>query len=373
MAFIPEGVKDTLCKESEVKDKVIHSLKELFRSYGYRKIETPTFEYYDTFSEIKNTVDKDKTLKIIDSDGKILVLRPDVTTPIVRSVLSNFKDRKDYLKFYYNVNVFFKSDALSDGKKEMTQVGIEFIGGNRSFCDSEAIALAILSLKETCGQGFQVDIGQTAYLYALLNGIKDKEQLKKAISNKNMIALGDLLESMEIDENIKQALSKVPYLYGSMEEIEKEAIICNEGPMLAMNSLKEIYAVLKQQGLESFVSFDLGMMQELNYYTGVIFKGYVEGYGKVVLSGGRYGNLFEEGDDNFSGVGFGIDMDSLLESAGKKTSIKSDYIVVGSDVDKVIKKSTELRKKGYIVEGLLKDMDYKKLEGKLIDLDVEGM
>lgn len=371
MAFIPEGVKDTLCKESENKDKVIHGFKELYRSYGYRKIETPTFEFYDTFCEIKNTVDKDKTLKIIDASGKILVLRPDVTTPIVRAVLSNFKDRKDYLKFYYNMNIFRKSEGETYGKKEHTQVGIEFIGGNRSFCDCEAISLAILSLKSCCEDGFQIDIGQTAYLTALLEGIEDKEQIKKVIANKNMIALGELLKGMDIDDKVKEALIKVPYLYGSMEEIEREAVICNEGTKAAMDSLKEIYRVLKLQGLEAHVSFDLGMMQELNYYTGVIFRGYLEGYGKAVLSGGRYGNLFEESDDDFSGVGFGIDVEDLLTSIGHKNSIKSDYIVVGSSIDKVMEKSRELRSQGYVVESLTKDMAYQGLEGQLIDVDKE--
>ena len=78
------------------------------------------------------------------------------------------------------------------------------------------------------------------------------------------------------------------------------------------------------------------MMQELNYYTGVIFRGYAYGYGKPVLSGGRYGNLLEEADDNFSGVGFGIDVDGLLASIENKRSIKSDYIVVGSNINDVI-------------------------------------
>ncbi|MBQ9624841.1 MAG: ATP phosphoribosyltransferase regulatory subunit [Clostridia bacterium] len=371
MAFIPEGVKDTLCKESENKDKLIKALKELYRSYGYRKIETPTFEYYDTFFEIKNTVDKDRALKIIDSDGKILILRPDVTTPIVRTVINNFKDRKDYLKFYYNMNIFRKSDFETYGKKEYTQVGIEFIGKNRSFCDSEAITLAIKSLKSCCDEAFKIDIGQTAYLKALLSGIENKQAIKETIANKNMIALGEQLENTSVEKEIKEALLKVPYLYGSMEEIEKEAIICNEGTKQAMESLKHIYEALKLQGLDSYVSFDLGMMQELNYYTGVIFRGYAYGCGKSVLSGGRYGNLFEEEDKDFSGVGFGIDIDGLLSVITKKESIKSDYIVVGSDLKKVLEKSAELRNQGYTVESLLKDMEYEHLEGTLIDTDKE--
>lgn len=373
MAFIPEGVKDTLCKESENKDKVIHNFKKLYRSYGYRKIETPTFEYYDTFCEIKNTIDKDKTLKIIDGNGKILVLRPDVTTPIVRAVLSNFKDRKSYLKFYYNMNIFRKSNTESYEKKEHTQVGIEFIGDNKAFCDCEAVTLALLSLKGCCEENFQIDIGQTAYLTALLKGVENKEKIKKVIANKNMIALGEILEDINIEEKTKRALLKVPYLYGSMEEVEKEAIICNDGTRAAMESLGGIYRVLKLQGLEKHVSFDLGMMQELNYYTGVIFRGYAYGYGKPVLSGGRYGNLLEEADDNFSGVGFGIDVDGLLASIENKRSIKSDYIVVGSNINDVILKSAELRSKGYVVESLTKDMDYSRLEGALVDLDKEGM
>lgn len=367
MAFIPEGVKDTLCKESEQKDKAVSRLKKLFRSYGYRKIETPTFEYYDTFSEIKNTIDKDKTLKIIDSDGKILVLRPDVTTPIVRTVLSNFNDRKSYLKFYYSVNVFRKSEAFN--KKEITQAGVEFIGGDKGFCDAEVITLAILSLKDYADKDFQIDIGDTDYVRGLIKNIQDKAKIKNIIANKNIIALGEFLENTDVDENVKVALMKTPYLYGTMGDIVKEAVICNDETKQAVDSLTNIYDMLRMQGLEKYVSFDLGMTQELNYYKGVIFKGYVSGWGKPVLSGGRYGNLIEDRSDSFTGVGFGINVDALLDSKSKKESIKSDYIVVGSDLCKVIKRSMELRSKGYIVESLIKTMDYQSLEGEIIDTD----
>lgn len=370
MAFIPDGVKDTLCKESEQKDKVTASLKKLYRSYGYRKIETPTFEYYDTFCEIKNTINKDKTLKIIDSNGKILLLRPDVTTPIVRSVLSNYNDKKNYLKFYYNMNVFRKSESSSYSKKEMTQAGVEFIGGDKEFCDSEVISLAILSLKnQSQSQSFQVDIGDTDYVRGLIRDIDDKEQIKRIIANKNMIALSDFLSRLDIKGNVKKALEKLPYLYGTMDTIKKEAIICNKETQRAMDSLQYIYDALKLCGLEEHVSFDLAMSQELNYYTGVIFKGYMEGYGKPVLSGGRYGNLLEESDGGFGGVGFGIDVDGLLSCIDEKESIKSDYVVIGSDMKDIIEKSSELRNQGYVVEGLLKSMNYHGLKGEIIDTD----
>lgn len=358
MAFIPDGVQDLLSAECERKQKVIDTLQKRYQSYGYAQIETPTFEYYDTLSEIKNTVDKDATLKIIDKDGKILVLRPDVTTPIARMSAAHYGDSLEYLKLRYTMQVFRTNKK--DRRKEMTQVGIEYLGKKTPYSDGEVITLAIEGLLDCGVSAFQIDIGQTEYVKALLENIGRKKEIQRLLANKNFIGLSQAVEKLEVDEQRKKAIKKIPYLYGSIEQVLQNAYTGSEQARQALGQLEATYEMLCLQGYQQYLSFDLGMMQDLNYYTGIIFKGYMNDYGKPVLSGGRYDDLMQQYHKETSATGFGVYVDNLLEAmetggVAIPTGGVSDYLVIGQDVEAVLTRSKQLRDRGGSVEYLIKD------------------
>lgn len=351
MAWIPEGVKDLLGSECERKERLKQKMKELFKSYGYRQIETPTFEYYDTFSEIKNTVDKEKTLKMIDQDGKILVLRPDVTTPVVRMAASRSASDADYQKYCYCMNVFRIN--TEEHEREMTQAGIELLGEPSAYRDGEVISLAIESLLISGAKQFQIDIGQTEYIRGLLTGVDHQQEIKRHIANKNFLCLETALNRLELPSEQRQAILQVPYLYGNLEDVLKNVHVVNSQAEKAVRNLTEIHDLLTIQGYGKYVSFDLGMVQGINYYAGMIFKGYMENYGRPVLSGGRYDGMMRK--DNFCGAGFGVDIDGLIQALnaneiGAEFQVKTDYLVCGKDVKAVLLKCREFRHQGYIAE-----------------------
>lgn len=369
--FIPEGVEDINFKEYEKKEYVQSKLKEIFKSFGYRQALTPTFEYYDLFNEVDGTIDTDEMYKMIDLNGKILVLRPDVTIPIARMVATNYDTFNEYLKFMYMTNVYRISDYKNGGKREFVQAGIEYLCNSTSEADAEVISIAIKSLLDLGIEEIKIDISQAKYFSGIANNLDitmdEKINLKKLIENKNFAELRNLLETMNIDETYKNLLLEVPYLYGNIDEIISKVKnkVLNKEMEEAVNNLMEVYKILKDYGYEKYISVDLGLINHIDYYSGVIFKGYIDNYGKPIISGGRYDNLSMQFGKKISATGFGINIDELMEVINKSNILdnyecNSDYLILYSEDQrkKGISIAGTLRENNYIVEtDLFKDMN----------------
>ncbi|WZL71613.1 ATP phosphoribosyltransferase regulatory subunit [Clostridiaceae bacterium 35-E11] len=361
--FIPEGVEDTHCNEYEVKEKVVLDIKNVFKRFGYRQILTPTFEYYDLFAGVEGTIPRDEMFKFIDGTGKILVLRPDVTTPIARMVATNYKDYTGYLKFSYATNIFRINEEQNGLKREFTQAGIEYLGNDKPDSDAEVVLLAIKSLM-ACGlKDFQIDLGQASYFKGLIKELRipedRQEKIRNLVEHKNFAELRSLLGQMDIPQRVKNTILQIPYLYGTPEKIIKEAekYICNEEMKKALENLNNVYGILKDYGYEKYISIDLGLIHHIAYYTGVIFKGYVNNYGKAVLSGGRYDHLTKQYGCYMPATGFGLNIDELLEvlnmyNINKNFACETDYLILydKSTRKKGFELASQLRDRGFIVE-----------------------
>lgn len=361
--FIPQGVEDTHCNAYEIKENTITNIKNIFKSFGYRQILTPTFEYYDLFTSVEGTIHKDEMFKFIDSNGKILVLRPDVTTPIARMVATNYKNNLGYLKFSYATNIFRINDEQNGKKREFTQAGIEYLGNDKPDSDAEVVAVAIKSLINFGIEDFKIDLGQAGYFKGLIkeSGIKIKkqEEIRILIEEKNFAELKSILDDLEIDEFFKEAILEIPYLYGEPKKIIKEAenFIFNDEMKKSLENLKCVYDILNEYGYGKYISVDLGMIHHIDYYTGVIFKGYVNHYGKTVLSGGRYDNLTKQYGYFMPATGFGLNMDAILEvlnmyKINKEFECSTDYLILYEEENrgKGLNLANKLRDKGFIVE-----------------------
>ncbi|MCQ2751695.1 MAG: ATP phosphoribosyltransferase regulatory subunit [Coriobacteriales bacterium] len=375
MAFTPSGTSDTLIKECESKQKLINLLQKVYKSHGFRQVETPSFEYYDTLFEFKNTINKDSTLKLIDKAGKVTVLRPDTTLPIARLVASNYKDFDDLLKLRYNMQVYRTS--AKESTKEITQSGVELFGSNSPFDDAEVLVMAIESLL-SCGiDDFQIDIGHIGYIKAMLEGLDDQTHLQQLIANKNFLALADSVDKLNIDSQRKDAIKKLPNLYGKFDEIISTASANTQQAKNAIESLNKIFEVLSSLDYAKYVSFDLGMMHDLNYYSGIVFSAYIKGYGTAVLSGGRYDGLIkQENCPACRAVGFSVYIDYLLQAIQLKgIELKAgqqlDVLLVGSDASKLFVEASKLRAQGKIVDirtGKLNDLQIINAK-EIINLD----
>lgn len=381
--FIPEGVEDTGSNQYEIKENIIKNIKNIYRSYGYRQIQTPTLEYYDLFSSVPGTISRDEMFKLIDSSGKILVLRPDATVPIARIAAANYKKLRGNLKFCYVTNIFRINNGENGQKREFTQAGVEYIGSDSREADAEVIALGIETLIKCGIPDFQVDLGQARYFKGLVQEMgmleNEGELVRKLIEDKNFAELNEIIKKLEIPDTLKNTILKIPYLYGSPEKVIEEAknLVCNEEMKAALDYLKAVYEILKDYGYEKYISIDLGLISHIHYYTGILFKGYINNFGREILSGGRYDNLTKHYGYHIPATGFGINVDELMEviemyGIDDETLFSTDYLILYNDENRrdALEVAAELRDRGFIVEcdravdiaGQIKNADSKKIK-----------
>jgi len=336
--FTPEGVDDTNYLDCEKKEAMQAVIRQVLKSYGYQQIMTPTFEYYDLFQNIDTAIDKDQMYKLIDSNGKILVLRPDATIPIARMAALSSESGKDYKKYMYFTNVFRSEDFRAGGRREFLQAGVEYMGNANCEADAEVVATAVKALLATGFSNIRVDLGNVNYFNGLLDelNISDmgKGVLRHLVESKNFAELEKFLERIETDDSIKKVVLALPFLYGDFKKTVSKArkIARNNRMHQAINNICEIYDILEAYGYASFVYADMGFVNALDYYSGMIFKVYLGNMGAPAASGGRYDGLVEKFGRKIPATGFGLNIDGIYEAALKEDiwdhgTNKADYAV----------------------------------------------
>lgn len=356
----PEGVRDIYNEECEKKLALQGRLHEVMKSYGYRDIETPTFEFFDVFSKEVGTTPSKDLYKFFDREGNTLVLRPDITPSIARAAAKYFGEETDPLRFCYVGNTFINNSSYQGYLKETTQLGAELIGDNSVDSDAEVIAMVIECLLKAGLKEFQVSIGQVDFFESLLKeaGItgSEEEELKRLISNKNNFGAEELLSEKNIRPDLKELLVALPKLYGGTEALEKaRSMTKNQEALTALRRLEEIYEILCVYGVERYVSFDLGMLSKYMYYTGVIFRAFTFGTGGAVVKGGRYDQLLGHFGKEAPSIGFVVVVNQLVNALERqKISMPAPQEPVvlryrPQERDEAIRKAEKLRREGAYV------------------------
>lgn len=317
--YIPEGMKDTLFEECEVKLNIEKSLRRVYKYSGFSEITSPTLEFYDVFNSNNQPISQEKMYKLFDNSGRILVLRPDMTTPIARITSTKLRESIYPIKLCYNSNIFRINENLNGKMSEITQSGVEIIGTKDLKADAEVIITAIKSLLSLGIKNFKVELGQANFFKGIIENIQfndeEMEKLKRLIENKNYITLGNFLEEKrgEIEDESIKILESLPQLFGDIGIVDKaRKLTKNKRALKALDNVSKIYEIIYEIGLSSYISIDLGMIQNIDYYTGIIFKAYVDEVGEYILSGGRYDNLIREFGLNLPATGFAINVDNIM-------------------------------------------------------------
>ncbi len=319
----PEGVRDIYNEECERKLWLQNELHGVLRSYGYRDIETPTFEFFDVFSKDVGTIPSKELYKFFDREGNTLVLRPDITPSIARAASKYFRNVDETIRLCYTGNTFVNNSSYQGRLKENTHMGAELIGTDSACADAEVIAMVVDCLKRAGLDKFQISIGQVEYFKSLLKEIKIEEEmeseLKDFISNRNLFGVESLLQGIEMEERVKEAFRSLPNLYGSVEILERaKCLAVNEEAKYAVLRLEEIYEILECYGIANYVSFDLSMLSRYNYYTGIFFRGYTFGSGDAIVKGGRYDNLLKHFGKDAPSIGFVVVVDQLMAALSRQ-------------------------------------------------------
>lgn len=357
----PEGVRDIYSRECEEKLALQNHLHTIIKSYGYRDIETPTFEFFDVFSKEVGTIPSRELYKFFDREGNTLVLRPDFTPSIARAASKYFLDENMAIRLTYLGNTFINNSSYQGRLKEQTQIGGELIGDDSVDADAEIIALAVQMLRTSGLKEFQITLGHVGFFHALAleAGLDEQviDELKELIKNKNTFGVEKLLAGLEISRDLKDSITALTGLFGTDEVLERaDSLAVNEEAREAVARLRSIWATLKLYGAEKYVSFDLGMLSSYMYYTGIIFRGYTYGTGAAVMKGGRYNDLLAHFGKDAPAVGFVAVIDQL-QSALSRQKVKQEIagshcmiIYESGNQAEAVAKATELRGKGIDTE-----------------------
>lgn len=356
----PEGTKDLLFDECTARRNVEDKIHKIFKSCGYAEIVTSGLEFFDVFNLNSRYFPQESLYKLVDSKGRLIVLRPDSTVPIARVVATRLKDASLPLRLYYNQCVYNMTPLLAGKSDQIVQTGIELIGSSSRIADLEVIGMAVETLSVCCKDGFSLEIGDVGFFKEIMDRLETddntKEEIRSLIETKNYPALNDALD--KIGENkVTTALKQLPRLFGGEEVFEKALkLFSDEKTDAILSDLKQLYVEVKKLAKNGNVTVDLGMVNRTDYYTGVIIKGYLAGYGEEILSGGRYDKLISEFGYDVPATGFAVNVDAVAELAVKDTKTESADIIVfaeqGYELQGIIK-ATEYRKKGFIVENAL--------------------
>lgn len=361
--IIPEGSRDLIFTECRRKKIIINGLEKTFESFGYDEVITPTVEYYKTFSIDDKCMDEEKIYKFFESSGRILALRPDMTLPIARVVSTKMKEVETPIRLRYTSNIFRVNRKFGGKKNEYTDLGVELIGVPELDGDIEALIMALEGFKKLNISNFKLEIGNIKFFNEIFNKSKikedEKEKLAELIEEKSLIELEKFLNSLEIEESKRKFLKRLPWLFGNEYILNNDIEFKDDKDVMdAIIYLKKINKILKELGYEENITFDLGMVPGVNYYTGIIFKGYIDGARAPVLSGGRYDNLIKSFGRDLPAVGFSIDVDLILENINfnNEEKIKEYIIYYGKNkLVQAIKESRSIRDKGIRVKLLASD------------------
>ena len=260
----PDGVRDIYNDECERKVRLQNKLHDVLRSYGYRDIETPTFEFFDVFNKAVGTTPSRDLYKFFDREGNTLVLRPDITPSIARAVSKYFQQDEEEIRLCYLGNTFINNSSYQGRLKETTHLGAEFIGADSAQADAGINAMVVDCLKNAGLEELQISIGQLDYFKSILKEVEIDEEsensLKDFITNRNIFGVESLLDQLQIEGKIRDALLALTELYGTVDVLEKDMTYApNEEEKQAVLRLKEIYRILEYYEITQYVSFELSM------------------------------------------------------------------------------------------------------------------
>ncbi|WP_460280451.1 ATP phosphoribosyltransferase regulatory subunit [Clostridium sp. CTA-5] len=356
--MLPEGTRDLVLEECIIKKNIQHNIDKLFKQWGYKEVITSTLEFYETFNYYPESLKEEEMYKFFDNKGRILVLRPDMTIPIARLVSTKFKCEKLPIRLRYISNVFRVHESLGGKRNEYTDCGIELIGLEKENADIEILVLALEALKMLGLKDFKLEIGNIKFFNGVFKDLDidevNKKKIAKLIEDKNLKNLKDFLNELDIEDKLKEFFNKLPWMFGDkniLEESKKMAF--NNELMSCIQYLEDIYIKLESLGYADNITFDLGMVPKLNYYTGIIFRGYGKGIGDSLLTGGRYDKLIKADGVDLQAVGFSIDIDSIIsltQDISYQNEKRCKVCYNNKNIIQAIKISEKLRNDGMIVE-----------------------
>jgi len=360
LSRIPPGVQYIFDREARLRRWVEREVMDVFSGWSYSEIILPIFDYADLFALGMGKAQAEKTYRFTGQDGKLLALRPELTSLVARTVATRLRESPRPLRLSYSGEVFRWDEPRGGRQYEFHQIGLEHIGSDRLEADTEVLVVAIEALRRLGLDDFRITVGHVDFFHGIA------EQLD--LNSDERLAMSEFIDRRQVDrleEFLKEserapsheALHSVVALSGGVEVISKaRALATATRSISALDDLEKVYDIAKAIGIERYLVIDLGDVGGLDYYTGLTFKIYVPGLGAALGRGGRYDKLLEQFNLPEPAVGFSLCLDWLAQlltsriNGGAGAGTAATRLNANQDLIYVFKEATRLRDAGAKVE-----------------------
>ncbi len=302
-------------------ERITLELRRLYEQYGYRKYRMGRFEEYELYLENKRFLRDQNIITFHDLDGRVMALKPDVTLSIAKNTHATAASSE---KFYYLENVY-RLDKQSGGYREINQLGLEYIGRLNELAYAEVLRLAQQTLDEI-GKNHRMQVSHIGFWVSLLDGLGIEPMLRRTIMDcvraKRIHELMQHLEEARIAPAASSLIQQAAGLCGPFDEtlMSARAISICPGMTEALNELEAVNGLLRHGGWSEHLLLDFSLVNDSDYYGGLIFQGYVEGVPRALLAGGYYGNLLKKFGKDLDAIGFAVylnELNLLFRSSGQ--------------------------------------------------------
>ncbi len=351
-------------------EQAVFLLRSLYSKYGYKQYKMRKFEEYDLYVRNKDFLISDSVITFTDTNGKLMALKPDVTLSIVK----NTKDSDGSVqKVYYDENVYRVSKG-THSYKEIKQAGLECIGDVDTYCVCEVLSLAVKSLM-TISESCVVDVSDLAILFALYDYIGLSYEARKGmtslISDKNTHEMKRLCEAMSVSAESTELLEELISYNGTPDEIlpKLKAMAERIGAQAEFSEFESVVSSLDEE-LQSKLRIDFSVVSDINYYNGIVFKGFIDKIPDSVLSGGRYDSLMQSMSRKSKAIGFAVYIDMLERFNIKEREFDYAAVLLYSENDSIstVKNAAQRLINEYGCVFTAKKLPEKATYGKLFEL-----
>lgn len=350
------GTRDILPPESTRLWDVQARVLRRFRAFGFREVVTPALEYSEVIEEPRL---RDASFKLFDPDNQMVILRPEITTPIARLVAQRLHNSPPPHKLSYSLPVYRRTGVGHGQAAEFHQAGVEVVGSTSPAEDAGAIALLVDTLESLglqASDDFAVVLGQTAFYEGYLRTVVPEaaSEFLAALAAKDLVRVDELADGFS--GRISESVREIPRIVGPASD---ETVLGRAGRYAvgeaapALANLREILAHLEAYGCLEAVILDLGLIGRYNYYTGAVYEAYSPDLGFTLANGGRYDNLLQRFGESLPATGFAISLERLLSvlPAGVDEPL---LVLVGESVEST-RSAEMLRESGVRVLHLAED------------------
>ncbi|MGI5840201.1 MAG: ATP phosphoribosyltransferase regulatory subunit [bacterium] len=312
LTAMPAGPAYLLPAETGCRRELETALTGAFAAWGYTEIITPAVESLEVLQPGMSPKLLRQSCKFLDAQGRILLLRPDLTTPVAYLAATRlFRLPRPY-RLSYCADVF-----RAEGQTGLRQAGVELMGAAGEMADTEVLSLAVAGLEAAGSPEYRIGVGHAGFIEGVLEeaGVAETtaDKIRQALNRRDFVACREICRDLTAPPAVRELLLGLPTWQGGIDVLARvSALTRNRRAREALECLEVVYRGAAGSSRSANLYLDLSLVRDLDYYTGIVFEAYAHGLGRPILGGGRYDNLAEKFGTAMPAVGFAVAIDLLL-------------------------------------------------------------